>query len=57
MNKEKPSAGRKVFNAFLLILDLALLVWILLSWNGRNTAADLPAGSAVTACADDAVRL
>ncbi len=58
MKKAKPSAGRRVFNAILLILDLALLAWIILSWNGHNVSAAEPSpGSAVTVCADDAVSI
>ncbi len=36
MGKTKTHAGRRVFNGILLVLDLALLVWIVHSWRGQR---------------------
>ncbi|MBQ3708180.1 MAG: hypothetical protein II889_09775 [Clostridia bacterium] len=36
MGNTKPSAGRRIFNGILIILDLALLVWIVMAWRGQK---------------------
>ena len=39
MEKSTASPGRRVFNGILIVLDLALLVWIVLAWRGQKEPA------------------
>ena len=39
MGNTKTSAGRRIFNGILIVLDLALLIWIVLAWRSQKKPA------------------